>query len=118
MLDFDNNHAWGPELAAALGELVPDTVVAKLVANSPQYMEDARDLLLSCVDKTHIIDVTLSWIKSNSIAAYHGCRLDQFELEAVRTLGLLPPRRPSAPASLAKSSLRPSAMGLGLAPTR
>ena len=90
LLDFDDNYTWGPELTAAVGEPLVGRVADKLVATSPEYVEDARDLLFSYADRARIIDATLAWIKSSAVAGYHGCRLNQSELESVRARGLLP----------------------------
>ena len=90
MFDFDDNHTWGPELTAAVGELLTDGVVDKLVTDSPEYIEEARELLFSCADRARIIDATLAWIRSTVIAGYHGDRLNQSEVESIRARGLLP----------------------------
>ena len=52
MLDFDDNRSWGPTLTAALRGLLTDGVLYKLVTASPQYVEDASELLFSCADRT------------------------------------------------------------------
>ena len=90
LLDFDDNYTWGPELTAVVGELLMDRVADKLVTASPEYVEDAYDLLFVHADRARIIDATLAWIKSSAVAGYHGCRLNQSELESIRALGLLP----------------------------
>ena len=90
LLDFDDNYTWGPELTAAVGEPLMRRIAEKLVTASPEYVEDACDLLLSYADRARIIDATLTWIGSSAVAGYHGCRLNQSELESVRARGLLP----------------------------
>ena len=90
LLDFDDNYTWGPELTAAVGEPLMRRIAEKLVTTSPEYVEDACDLLLSYADRARIIDATLAWIGASAVAGYHGCRLNQSELESVRARGLLP----------------------------
>ena len=51
MLDFDDNHTWEPGLTAAVGELLTDRVVDQLVTASPEYIEDACELLFSYADR-------------------------------------------------------------------
>ena len=48
MLDFDVSRSWTSPIAAALVDLVSETVVEKLVAAAPEFIEDAFDLLLVC----------------------------------------------------------------------
>ena len=90
MLDFDDNRSWGPTLTAALGGLLTNCVLEKLVTASPQYIEDACDLLFSYADRTRVVDATLAWIRSTSVAGYHGGRLNQSEVESIRARGLFP----------------------------
>ncbi len=90
VLDFDDNRTWGPTLTAALSGLLKDSTFDKLVAASPQYIEDACELLFSCADRARIVDATLVWIRSTSIMGYHGGRLNQCEVESIRARGLLP----------------------------
>ena len=90
MLDFDDNRTWGPELTGVLGGLLTDGALDRLAAAAPQFVEDARDLLLSCADRGQIVDATLSWIRSTSVAGYHGTRLNPCEAESIRARGLLP----------------------------
>ena len=90
MLDFDDNRNWGSTLSAALSGLLTNRVLEKLVTASPRDIEDARDLLFSYADRPQIVDATLAWIRSTSIAGYHGARLNQSELESIRARGLLP----------------------------
>ena len=89
-LDFDDNHTWGPQLTAAVSEPLMRPVADKLVTASPEYVEDARDLLFSYADRAEIINATIAFIKSSAVAGYHGCRLNQSELESIRARGLVP----------------------------
>ena len=59
-------------------------------AASPQYIEDACELLFSYADRARIVDTTLAWIRSISVAGYHGGRLTPSEVDSIRTRGLLP----------------------------
>ena len=90
LLDFDDNYTWGPYLTAAVGEPLMGRIAEKLVTASPEYVEDACDLLFSYADRARIIDATLACIGSSAVAGYHGCYLNQSELESVRVRRLLP----------------------------
>ncbi len=60
------------------------------MAACPEYIEDARDLLFNLADRDAIIDATLEWIRSSTVAGYHGTRLTHAEVDSVRAKGLLP----------------------------
>lgn len=90
MLDFDDIDDWAPQLAAALSSHVPDSVERKLVAARLEYIEDARDLLFELTDRELIVDATLSWIRSTTIAGFHGTRLTDAEVDSIRVDGLVP----------------------------
>ena len=90
MLDFGDNRAWGLLLTAAVGDLISESVVDRLVAAAPEFVEDARDLLFSCTNRRAIIEATLVWIRSTTIAGYHGSRLIDSEVASIRSHGLVP----------------------------
>ena len=59
MVDFDNNCIWGPLLTKAVGSLLPNADREKLLAEKPEFVEDALDLLFSCTNREKIIKATL-----------------------------------------------------------
>ena len=89
-LDFDDNRAWEPLLTAAVGDLISEPVVEQLVAAAPEFIEDALDLLFSYTNRKEIIEATLVWIRSTTIAGYHGSRLTDSEVDSIRARGLIP----------------------------
>jgi hypothetical protein len=92
MIDFDNIDDWAPELTDAFGDQIPKSLGMKLRSAAPKYVEDARDLLFRLADRETIIDATLAWIRSTTIAGYHGTRLTDDELVSLNSVGLLPLR--------------------------
>lgn len=90
MLDFDNIDDWAPKFATTLGCHVPALIATKLRGEKPKYVEDARDLLFASTDRDAVIDVTLSLIRSEVIAGYHGSRLTDAEVDSIRSSGLIP----------------------------
>lgn len=89
-LDFDDIDKWAPRLTAALKDHVPDTIGPLLATRSPEYVEDARDILFELTNRDAIIDAVLSWVRSSVVAGYHGTRLTDAEVTSIRTIGLLP----------------------------
>jgi hypothetical protein len=91
MFYFDSIGTWGPVLSYHLRDLVPSNGGATILNCRPIYIEDAADILCSnvCSDKIALITSISHWIKSQTIAAYHGSRLIDAEIEDIRTRGLL-----------------------------
>ena len=90
LLDFDDIDAWGQKLAEALKDHISDATGALVAARSPEYIEDARNIIFEVVDRNAVIEAALTWIRSSNVAAYDGTRLTDFEVASVRALGLLP----------------------------
>ena len=89
LIRFDDIDSWAPRLTEVLRPLVPEVAKERIRQASPQYIEDAAALLFEGSSSDSIIDATLEWIESNDIAAYHGTRLTDVEVEAVRAEGLV-----------------------------
>jgi hypothetical protein len=87
---YDDNSQWGSALSAHLVDVVPANIIDALRANSSRYVEDAASILFSGVgsEKKRLIQVVESWIESQSVAAYHGSRLDAEDLKSVEANGL------------------------------
>jgi hypothetical protein len=51
-------------------------------------MEDARDILLSNVNQSIVLELVVNWLKLQTICAYHGSRLTVQEIVDVRRDGL------------------------------
>ena len=83
MVDFDNNCIWSPLLTKAVGSLLPNAAREKLLAENPEFIEDALDLLFSCTNREKIIKATLEWIRTTTVAGYHGSRLIDLEVDSI-----------------------------------
>lgn len=90
MVDFDDIDDWAPRLALALSQHVPNSVGPTLAAEGPQYVEDARARLFDLTSRVAVISATLAWIRSTSIAGYHGSRLLEADVASIRSIGLIP----------------------------
>jgi hypothetical protein len=92
MVDLDSINDWAQSFYAAQTENVSETVRAKMVAAAPRLIEDALDKLFDLTNRGAVIAATLEWIRSSTIAAYHGTRLTDSEVASVRANGLIPLR--------------------------
>jgi len=90
IIDFDDIASWEAGLTDALNHVVTDQVREKISKTKLEYIEDTRDLLFNLANKDLIIDVTLNWLSSNNIAAYHGTKLIDSEIESIKLNGLIP----------------------------
>jgi hypothetical protein len=90
VLDFDDVDARTPRLAAAMKAHVPSDVRRSVAAGSPGYVGDARDVLFQLVDRNAIVDAVVEWVRSSTLACYHGTRLTDTEVVSVQTCGLIP----------------------------
>ncbi|MFN0101424.1 MAG: hypothetical protein ACKV2U_04955 [Bryobacteraceae bacterium] len=91
LFDFDKITDWGPSLSAHVRGLVPPTAGKIILQLRPKYIEDARDVLLSdvCSEKAALVAAVTEWIRSQTVTAYHGSRLEEPEIGDIRTRGLL-----------------------------
>lgn len=92
MVCFDNIDEWAPALSEVLLPLAPPDIQRRLQVAAPEYIEDARDLFLKFAARDSVIDAILRWVRSTSIAGYHGTRLTTADLESIRLSGLVPLR--------------------------
>ena len=112
---FDENTAWGAALSKHLTALVSGAAEDALRAAQPKYMEDAADILFSAVGpgKKNLIHAVESWIESQTVAAYHGSRLDSSELQSIRENGLVTLLPSDPPGSSRKEIVDAFAVGNG-----
>lgn len=91
MFDFDDIGTWGPLLSAHLSDLVSLNTGATILARQPEYIEDAADILFSdiCPDRAALVTAVCNWVMSQTVAAYHGSRLEDTEIEDIKARGLL-----------------------------
>ena len=93
MLDYDEYLSWGPRLKAILAHVVPEALTMRLKASEPPpefFGRALYDLVLPHTDRAALVEAATEWIRTSTVAAYHGTRLTDCELAAVRAEGLLP----------------------------
>lgn len=90
MIDFDSADEWEADLSASLRHVVTDNVIEEVRSSDPEFIEDARDMLLELAGRDAVINTTLNWLRSGSLAAYHGSRLTSEEITAIYDSGLVP----------------------------
>jgi hypothetical protein len=80
----------GPALSSGLKPFVPSSAIAAIKQAAPQYIDDAAEILLRECAPDVVVVATLEWLRSNTVAGYHGTRLTDLELSAMLAEGLMP----------------------------
>lgn len=83
---FDKPPTWEASLAASLGDHLSRRLDA--LSAPHEFIEDSRDTLLA-EERNTILRTTISWLEANTVAAYHGTRLNLDELASIRENGLV-----------------------------
>lgn len=89
-IDFDEIDDWIEQLRERLRPHMQSDAERQITALKLKYVEDARDALLKLGDRDAIIHATLDWILENRLAAFHGTRLTDEEVQSVLKQGLRP----------------------------
>lgn len=92
IIDFDKIDVWDGPLTAVLSPALSSGFGDDLAARQFPFLEDSRDHLFSLGDRDEIIDRALDFVRTSSVAAYHGTRLSVAEVESIRERGLIPLR--------------------------
>lgn len=87
--DFDNIGEWAPRLSASLDELVPKRLRERVEEGPVEWLEDALEIIMEEVERVDLINATLTWLRAQTIIAYHGSRLSLEEIASVRAGGLM-----------------------------
>ena len=90
MINFDDIDNWEPLLTDKLKPLIPTTLRDRVIDGAPKTIQDALNLLLDSTCDKALIDAAIGWVRSATVAGYHGTRLTETEVDSVRTKGLLP----------------------------
>src|SRR3954471_4422338 len=90
MIDYDRIEGWFNSLRVALSAVVTERTLSSIQNSKPNFVEDSRDTLFKFAERDAVIDATLDWLRSSTIAGYHGTRLKDEEGSSVREAGLLP----------------------------
>ncbi len=89
MFDFDEIRAWGPLLRRTVGRELVARFTEELRREAPEYVEDARDIVLNVVsDRRAFLMNVEGWLQQQTVAAFHGSRLTPLEIESIRAVGL------------------------------
>lgn len=90
LFDFDQIEEWAPRVDAVLLPLLPADIESELQAAVPEYVEDARDLIIARGGRETVGNAVLAWLASGDVAGYHGTRVAAADEASINQLGLLP----------------------------
>ncbi|HEY3740738.1 MAG TPA: hypothetical protein VGL53_12885, partial [Bryobacteraceae bacterium] len=86
--DLDDVKVWGPRLNDELQISEFAAVVDQIRSVDLQDGEVRLRDLFSIIPQEHFVRTVSSWIEKQTVTAYHGSRLDDIELQSVRSWGL------------------------------
>jgi hypothetical protein len=89
-IDFDAIDEWYPELTTTLSGLCSDSFVGDLRRAESTGGGASFDVLHDLPERELFVDRTMAWLRESTLAAYHGCRLTEAELQSVCSGGLVP----------------------------
>lgn len=90
--DFDEVQHWGPNLSAHLSGLVHlKSAKAAICSGKSKYIEDASEIFFSKVypEKAKFNSIVADWVEAQTMAAYHGSRLDDAGIASIAQKGLI-----------------------------
>ena len=88
IIEYDDINIWGPWIRAAMAEIVTPQFMQELRVAKIRHMEDARDFILSNLDRAAVTQHLTSRLAPFFVRLYHGTRLTDAETERVRADGL------------------------------
>lgn len=87
--DLDNVCQWGPSLSERLSSVVKADTGNIIHCKKRKYFEDAAEILFNeACSKGDFRKIVQDWFVQQTIAAYHGSRLDNNDVEHIRKTGL------------------------------
>jgi hypothetical protein len=89
-IDFDEIKDWGPWVGEIVVGLGRPGLKAKLAASDPDFIEDARDLVLDELGRKACVDAVAIGLRDRRVRLHHGTRVGPSELDALHQQGLRP----------------------------
>lgn len=90
VIDFDNLDNWAPRVTEAIEEIAPRSLLPELEALEPEFIEDARDFVVTCIGRNDLLAHLTERFKNRFVRLYHGTRLTENEITCIRNEGLKP----------------------------
>ena len=91
VIDFDNIGEWAPLLTTKLESVVTEAALAELLAEaSDKSVPLDCHLIRNSPCGQALVEATIEWVGSQTIAGYHATRLTEAEVNSIRSKGLLP----------------------------
>jgi hypothetical protein len=88
ILDYDNIDEWSSWFDEIMGAIGPTDLIERLRTATPEYIEDARDLVVSMVGRHALVAHLQEASAPYHVRVYHGTRVTESEMENIRQNGL------------------------------
>jgi hypothetical protein len=90
IIEYDNIDEWGTWFDELISQVGPSNMIEILSQSTPEYIEDAANILYQHIDKKDLVDHLNVSLKNYFVRVYHGTRLSSFDLEKIKSKGLRP----------------------------
>jgi hypothetical protein len=90
IIDYDRLDLWGPSFESIVEEVSGPAVIDAARKSSPEYIEDARKFFEQQVGVNVLVEGLHKRLSPYRVRVYHGTRLGEDELAAVKRVGLQP----------------------------
>jgi hypothetical protein len=90
IIDYDRLDLWGPSFGSMVEEVAGAELIEAARKSNPQYIEDAQLFFEERVGVRVLVDGLHERLRPHSVRVYHGTRLSEDELDAVKHSGLQP----------------------------
>ncbi len=71
IIDYDEIEVWMPWMTAAVEEIAPKNLARDLAAGDPEYIEDARDIVMGRIGKDRLLAHLNGRLAVYGVRVYH-----------------------------------------------
>jgi hypothetical protein len=88
LIDYDQIDDWGPAFGEIVEAIAPEGLDSRLRGSNPEFVEDARDLVLQEVERGRLLAALNAALSSSTVRVFHGTRLTEEEARQIQSNGL------------------------------
>lgn len=88
ILDYDKIEEWSPWIEEIVSTVAPDGLIDEIKRSSPEFIEDARDQLVSAIGVEPLISHLTGALEPFHVRVFHGTRVTPGELKSIQAGGL------------------------------
>ena len=86
--NIDRMRSWHDPIDQEIRDLLPPDFRETIRGANPEFLEDAGEMVFEAGGEPEIAGRVVDWLESQSVAAFHGTRLDPEAIRNIREYGL------------------------------